>query len=102
MLDAALKVAEYFDVSLDYLFAEELGRNPDTVSRMVANNVTGSALVQGGAGNTVSVGDASAPQGLEAELLRVFHGLSKMNQAQALAKLYELEAAQEAARKDVE
>ena len=41
-------------------------------------------------------------QGLEGEMLRVFRGLSKINQAQALSKLYELEAAQDAAKKEGE
>ena len=85
------KIADYFDVSVDYLISD----TPAPV--MTAHSNNGSAVIQGGVGNNASVSNGNAPQGLEAELLRVFARLNNVNKAQALSRLYELEAAQDAA-----
>lgn len=95
-IETVLQIAEYFGVSLDYLFSEELGRTHENAT-MTAHSNNGSAVIQGGVGNNASVSNGNAPQGLEAELLRVFARLNNVNKAQALSRLYELEAAQDAA-----
>ena len=84
------KIADYFGVTTDYLLSG------DSTSTMTAHSNNGSAVIQGGVGNNASVSNGNAPQGLEAELLRVFARLNNVNKAQALSRLYELEAAQDA------
>ena len=95
-IETVLQIAEYFGVSLDYLFAEELGRINSNAS-IASQNTNCIAVIQDGNGNNSIANNSCAPQGLEAELLRVFARLTKVNQAQALSRLYELEVAQDAA-----
>lgn len=94
-METVKMIADYFGVTTDYLLSDEpLGNS--------ANSNVSSALVQGSPGGNANVGGGEVLQGLEGEMLRVFRGLSKINQAQALSKLYELEAAQDAAKKEGE
>lgn len=102
-IETVLQIAEYFGVSLDYLFAEELGRTHEAAHATSNSAKYSSNVIQGGMSNNTNIdqsrktGEDNAPQGLEAELLRAFARLTKVNQAQALSRLYELEAAQDAA-----
>lgn len=85
----AKKIADYFGVSLDYLMA-----GPSSAPSNQIGNVTGSAVVQGVNGGSVSVSNGSGQTELtaaEAELLRIFRGLDVRGQNAVMSCLYEQE-----------
>lgn len=85
----AKKIADYFGVSLDYLMA-----GPSSASSNQIGNVTGSAVVQGVNGGSVSVSNGSGQTELtaaEAELLRIFRSLDVRGQNAVMSCLYEQE-----------
>lgn len=85
----AKKIADYFGVSLDYLMA-----GPSSAPSNQIGNVTGSAVVQGVNGGSVSVSNGSGQTELtaaEAELLRIFRSLDVRGQNAVMSCLYEQE-----------
>ena len=85
----AKKIADYFGVSIDYLMA-----GPSSAPSNQIGNVTGSAVVQGVNGGSVSVSNGSGQTELtaaEAELLRIFRGLDVRGQNAVMSCLYEQE-----------
>lgn len=86
----AKKIADYFGVSLDYLMAGP--SYPAPANRI--ENVSGSAVVQGVSGGSVSVSNGSGQTELtaaEAELLRIFRSLDVRGQNAVMSCLYEQE-----------
>lgn len=85
----AKKIADYFGVSIDYLMA-----GPSSAPSNQIGNVTGSAVVQGVNGGSVSVSNGSGQTELtaaEAELLRIFRSLDVRGQNAVMSCLYEQE-----------
>ena len=85
----AKKIADYFGVSIDYLMA-----GPSSAPSNQIGNVTGSAVVQGVNGGSVSVSNGSGQTELtaaEAELLRIFCSLDVRGQNAVMSCLYEQE-----------
>lgn len=85
----AKKIADYFGVSIDYLMA-----GPSSAPSNQIGNVTGSAVVQGVNGGSVSVSNGSGQTELtaaEEELLRIFRGLDVRGQNAVMSCLYEQE-----------
>lgn len=85
----AKKIADYFGVSIDYLMA-----GPSSAPSNQIGNVTGSAVVQGVNGGSMSVSNGSGQTELtaaEAELLRIFRSLDVRGQNAVMSCLYEQE-----------
>lgn len=85
----AKKIADYFGVSIDYLMA-----GPSSAPSNQIGNVTGSAVVQGVNGGSVSISNGSGQTELtaaEAELLRIFRSLDVRGQNAVMSCLYEQE-----------
>lgn len=85
----AKKIADYFGVSLDYLMA-----GPSSAPSNQIGDVSGSAIVQGVNGGSVSVSNGSGQTELtaaEAELLRIFRSLDVRGQNAVMSCLYEQE-----------
>lgn len=85
----AKKIADYFGVSLDYLMA-----GPSSAPHNQIGDVSGSAIVQGVSGGSVSVSNGSGQTELtaaEAELLRIFRSLDVRGQNAVMSCLYEQE-----------
>ena len=85
----AKKIADYFGVSIDYLMA-----GPSSAPYNQIGDVSGSAIVQGVNGGSVSVSNGSGQTELtaaEAELLRIFRSLDVRGQNAVMSCLYEQE-----------
>lgn len=85
----AKKIADYFGVSIDYLMAGSSSAPYNQIG-----DVSGSAIVQGVNGGSVSVSNGSGHTELtaaEAELLRIFRGLDVRGQNAVMSCLYEQE-----------
>lgn len=85
----AKKIADYFGVSIDYLMA-----GPSSAPSNQIGDVSGSAIVQGVNGGSVSVSNGSGQTELtaaEAELLRIFRSLDVRGQNAVMSCLYEQE-----------
>ena len=85
-IDNVKAIADYFGVTLSSLLDDEPGSNYSVTSG------DGSAIIQGGYGNTASTGGQPVRSGLDIEMMRVFSGLSNTDKARALAYVYDLEA----------
>lgn len=89
--DTLQKIANYFDVSTDYLL------NGDTGSTLNAmGNVSNSAVVQGNTGRDITVtygadGKADDTTGFEAELVRIYRALDFKGKSALMAFAYEQE-----------
>ena len=85
----AKKIADYFGVSIDYLMAGSSSAPYNQIG-----DVSGSAIVQGVNGGSVSVSNGSGQTELtaaEAELLRIFRSLDVRGQNAVMSCLYEQE-----------
>lgn len=79
------KIADYFDVSVDYL----LNGDDHPAGNTIGGSVQNSAVVQGSVGSTVSVNNGGQLQGNEAELIEIFRGLDRKGQIAVLNFAYE-------------
>lgn len=87
--DTLKKIADYFQVSTDYLLT---GKDPSSIS---ASNIHNSAVVQGNNATTLIVKNGKTEErelsDHEVELLRIFHSLDMKGQVALLSYAYELE-----------
>ncbi|MCM1168045.1 MAG: helix-turn-helix domain-containing protein [Ruminococcus sp.] len=81
--DIANLLADFFGVSLDYL----LGRTSDRNNSYIANNISGSNIVQGN--GSVLVGENFSKE--ETELLRIYRALDVRGRAKLLNSAFALE-----------
>lgn len=81
--DVANALADFFDVSLDFL----LDRADDRSNSYIAQNISGSNVVQGG--GSVTVGENLSKE--EAELLRIYRELDVRGRTQLLNEAFEIE-----------
>ena len=84
--ETIMKIAEYFDVTTDFL----LYGNNRTANNTVIS-ASNSAIVQGVSGGNVSVSNVPGLQDNEAELLRIFRSLDIKGQTALLMFAYEEE-----------
>lgn len=89
--ETIMKIAEYFDVSTDFLlYGKDKGSN---VSGAVSN---GAAVLQQSSGNHVSVSSSTAQgtdlEGFEAELVRIYRALSMKGKSDLIQYAFGLEA----------
>lgn len=88
--ETIMKIAEYFDVSTDFLlYGAEKGK---TSTSHVSE---GAAVLQHSTGNSVSVsnsrGEVDKLDGFEAELLRIYRKLDMKSKSAMLQAAYEIE-----------
>lgn len=83
--ETAVALADYFGVSLDFL----LGRTTDRTNSYVANNISGSNLVQGN--GFVNIGEDKCASKEETELFRIFQKLDVRRRLKLLSFAIELE-----------
>lgn len=84
-VETVMKIAEYFNVSTDYL----LYGDTRSISNSM-NDVSGSAVAQGNQGSSISLynGNSSANQETEEELLRIFRNLNIKGQTSLMSRAY--------------
>lgn len=93
-VETVMKIAEFFDVTTDYLLYGD-AKNQSDVN---IGDVTSSAIAQGNNNSNVSISNgaqSSSLQEFEIELLRIFRILDMKNRMKLIQSAYDLEESQQ-------
>lgn len=98
-VETVQKIAEYFDVSLDYLlYGGERQRNIMNLGKTDVSDVHGQNVIQWNTGGTVvtenSSGKFAELQGIDAAMMQVFVGLDMLDKSKLFQTACEMAEAQ--------